>query len=106
MAAVTSPNDSSIKGSQRGDRIFQLILRICAIIGFVLIAGLVIILVLNSLETIGRFGASFLTGQDWNPVEGQEQFGALPFIFGTVVTSLIALILATPLAIEIGRAHV
>ncbi len=99
MAAVTSPNDSSIKGSQRGDRIFQLILRICAIIGFVLIAGLVIILVLNSLETIGRFGASFLTGQDWNPVEGQEQFGALPFIFGTVVTSLIALILATPLAI-------
>jgi phosphate transport system permease protein len=68
-------------------------------VGFVLIAGLVIVLILNSLETIGRFGAGFLTGQAWNPVEGQEDFGALPFIFGTVVTSIIALVLATPLAI-------
>jgi len=99
MAAVASSDESSIRGAQRGDQIFRLILRICSLVGFALIAGLVLVLVLNSLETIGRFGASFLTGQNWNPVEGEEQFGALPFIFGTVVTSIIALILATPLAI-------
>src|SRR5258708_6636594 len=99
MAAVASSDESSIRGEQRGDQIFRLVLRICSLIGFALIAGLVLVLVLNSLETIGRFGAAFLTGQEWNPVAGEEQFGALPFIFGTVVTSLIALILATPLAI-------
>ena len=99
MAAVTSSDENSVSGAQRGDQIFRVVLRICSLIGFALIAGIVIVLVLSSLETIGRFGAAFLTGQAWNPVEGQEEFGALPFIFGTVVTSIIALVLATPLAI-------
>lgn len=97
MASATS--SSSISGAQRGDQLFKLVVRLCSLIGFALIVGLVIVLVLNSLETIGRFGAGFLTGQAWDPVAGEEDFGALPFIFGTVVTSIIALVLATPLAI-------
>jgi phosphate transport system permease protein len=44
-----------------------------------------------------RFGWSFVTGQVWDPVA--EQFGALPFIFGTVVTSLLALIIAVPIGL-------
>jgi phosphate transport system permease protein len=43
------------------------------------------------------FGWRFLTGADWDPVS--EQFGALPFIFGTVVSSAIALVIAVPLSI-------
>lgn len=47
--------------------------------------------------TLGKFGLGFLTGSTWNPVE--NEYAALPFIFGTLVTSLLALLIATPLAV-------
>src|SRR5438552_17649316 len=47
--------------------------------------------------SIKRFGFHFLTTSTWDPVA--EQFGALPFIYGTIVSSLIALIIAVPLSI-------
>ena len=50
--------------------------------------------------SIREFGASFLVSSEWNPVAGQ--FGAMPFIFGTVVSSLLALLLAVPLAVGLG----
>ncbi len=49
---------------------------------------------------MSRFGLGFLTGREWNPVIGQ--FGALPFIFGTVVTSLLALLLAVPIGVGVA----
>ncbi|OFW05269.1 MAG: phosphate ABC transporter permease subunit PstC [Acidobacteria bacterium RIFCSPLOWO2_02_FULL_67_36] len=54
-------------------------------------------LVVNSSLARHRFGWSFLTGQTWDPVA--DQYGAAPFIYGTVVTSAIALIVAVPLGI-------
>jgi phosphate transport system permease protein len=57
-----------------------------------LITGLFVELFLNSLPSIRAFGLSFLWSSEWNPVT--ERFGALPFIYGTVVSSLIALALA------------
>ena len=48
-------------------------------------------------DTFHKFGLSFLTKQDWDPTN--DSFGALPFIFGTLVTSFIALLIATPLAV-------
>lgn len=50
-----------------------------------------------SLPTLHKFGPSLLVGRDWNA--GQQQFGALPFIYGTVVVSAIALVIAVPLSI-------
>jgi phosphate transport system permease protein len=47
-----------------------------------------------------HFGLGFITGRDWDPVK--QIFGALPFIFGTAMSALVALVLATPLAIAIG----
>ena len=47
-----------------------------------------------------RFGLGFVTARSWDPVK--HVFGALPFIYGTAVSSLVALVLATPLAIAIG----
>jgi phosphate transport system permease protein len=47
-----------------------------------------------------RFGLGFITGRSWDPVK--HVFGALPFIYGTAVSSLVALLIATPLAIAIG----
>jgi phosphate transport system permease protein len=51
----------------------------------------------GSQPALGSFGWRFLTGTDWDPAN--EQFGTLPFIFGTVVSSVIALALAVPLSI-------
>ncbi len=48
-------------------------------------------------ESIGTFGLSFITSNDWDPVSGG--FGALPFVFGTVATSLLALLIALPMAL-------
>ena len=51
----------------------------------------------GSQLTRQKFGFSFLTSSEWDPV--QEQYGAVPFIFGTLVSSLLALLLAVPLSI-------
>jgi len=47
-----------------------------------------------------RFGAGFVTGTEWNPVSGE--YGALPFIFGTLASSLLALLIAVPLAVGLA----
>ena len=44
----------------------------------------------------------FITGTDWNPVEGRESFGVLPYVLGTLTTSAIAMIIAVPLSIGIA----
>src|SRR5262245_53844766 len=64
----------------------------------VLITSLLVYeLFINSAESRAAFGWSFLTGQNWDPVNGD--FGALPFIYGTVVTSALALLIGIPLAV-------
>jgi phosphate transport system permease protein len=57
-------------------------------------------MVQSSMPSISRFGLSFLTGAEWAPA--QETFGALPFIWGTLVSSLIAILLAVPISLGIA----
>jgi phosphate transport system permease protein len=57
-------------------------------------------LVLRSGLSWHAFGLKFFAGRDWDPVG--EQFGALPFIYGTLVSSLLALIIAVPLAVGVA----
>ena len=52
------------------------------------------------MPSISRFGLGFLTGAEWAPA--QETFGALPFIWGTLVSSLIAILLAVPVSLGIA----
>lgn len=54
----------------------------------------------DSAESREKFGFGFIFSSEWNPVT--EQFGALPFIFGTVVSSLLALLLALPVSIGVA----
>lgn len=61
---------------------------------------MIAMMVWNSMPTIKQFGFGFLTGRDWQPAS--DIFGALPFIYGTVVSSLIALIIAVPLSLGIA----
>ncbi len=82
---------------RRGEIIFITLaaLAALALIGLVLL--MVFELVTRSLPALQRFGAGFLTGTEWNPVT--EKFGALSAIYGTLVTSLLALLIAVPVSI-------
>jgi phosphate transport system permease protein len=51
---------------------------------------------------VQKFGANFFFGNAWNPVEGRELFGALPYLMGTLVTSGIALLIGVPLSLGIA----
>ncbi len=53
-------------------------------------------------RAIRQFGLHFLIGRDWNPVAGRERYGALPFVFGTAVTSTIAMTLAVPVGVSVA----
>jgi phosphate transport system permease protein len=71
--------------------------------GFVLIAlvcGIGVILAIESMPSIQKFGLSFWRTEIWDPVAGE--FGALPFIWGTLYSSVLALLIATPIALGIA----
>jgi len=80
-----------------GDRAFKWLTLIMALSVFVLIALIGFELTKGSHLALRKFGWHFLVGRDWDPVS--EQFGALPFIFGTIVSSILALLIAVPLSI-------
>jgi phosphate transport system permease protein len=80
-----------------GDEIAHLITLIFAASIFFLTAGLVFELWRNSALPRQKFGWNFLVTRTWDPVF--EHFGALPFIYGTIVTSVGALLLAVPLGV-------
>jgi phosphate transport system permease protein len=61
---------------------------------------MVVALASDAMMSVRQFGFSFLTGRQWNPVKGE--FGALPFIYGTVVSSLIALLISVPFSLGIA----
>lgn len=80
-----------------GDRLFKWLTLAMGLSVFVLIVLVGYELAHGSTLALKKFGWHFLVSSDWDPVN--EQFGALPFIFGTLVSSLIALIIAVPLSI-------
>ncbi len=60
--------------------------------------GMVLSLVSGSIPVFNEFGIKFIFSSAWNPTEGKENYGALAFIAGTVITSILALLIALPLA--------
>ena len=84
-------------GTRLGDSVFHLVCLAGALAVGVLLALVLWQLFKGSSLAIKQFGWKFFTGQEWNPVTGE--FGALPFIFGTVVSSALALLIAVPLGV-------
>jgi phosphate transport system permease protein len=80
-----------------GDRAFKWLTLVMALSVFALIVLVGYELAHGSHLALRKFGWRFLVSSDWDPVN--EQFGALPFIFGTLVSSAIALIIAVPLSV-------
>ncbi len=83
-----------------GDAVFKLLTRFFASLLFVLIVFMAYKMYIGSTLSIEKFGWKFFTNSVWDPV--QEEYGALPFIYGTSVSSVIALVLALPLSLGIA----
>jgi phosphate transport system permease protein len=83
--------------SSQADRIFENITRAIASVIILLLIGIIVLHLRDALPAVAQYGLSFFYTSEWDPVF--EKFGAAAFIYGTVVTSLIALILATPPAV-------
>ena len=83
-----------------GDAAFRQVTRAAAIGVLLLLTGVLFSLVFGSLPALRTFGFGFLTGERWNPVT--EKFGALAPIYGTLVTSFIAMLIAVPVGLMIA----
>ncbi|MDT5158308.1 MAG: phosphate transport system permease protein [Acidobacteriota bacterium] len=83
-----------------GDAVFRGLLLLSALLLLVIVGGMIYGMASNSMLSIREFGFSFLTGRTWDPIQGE--FGALPFIYGTVVSSLIALVIAVPISLGVA----
>ncbi len=81
-----------------GDRLFRLLIRAAALALVVIVLGLVIVMTRAALPSVRAFGLRFLVTTKWDPVA--EIFGALPLIYGTIVSSVLALLIAVPLGIS------
>ncbi|TMK31886.1 MAG: phosphate ABC transporter permease subunit PstC [Actinobacteria bacterium] len=88
--------------SRLGDRLFAGWTGAVALGLVGLLALLLAELIVGGWRTFDRFGLGFFLGRAWNPVRGREAFGALPFIFGTLVTSAVAVALAVPVAVGLA----
>ncbi len=91
---------SRLAGKARGDAVFKWLLFLAASTIPALLVALLVELVRGSRLAMGQFGAGFIVGSGWDPVVGD--FGAWPAIYGTLVTSLLALLFAVPLALGVA----
>src|SRR2546425_12567468 len=80
-----------------GDIIFQRILSIFPITILLVVGGILFQLCQASLLSLQKFGLPFLFNSTWDPVF--EKFGAAPFIYGTLLTSLVSLLIAIPIGL-------
>jgi phosphate transport system permease protein len=86
--------------SKTQDALLFYALRGIALVVIALLLGIIFVLIQAAWPAIKSNGLSFLLKKEWNPVE--DQYGALAFIFGTLITSFIAVLLATPVSILIA----
>lgn len=101
------PNDASQTEQRRArfagkgaDRAFRIALTTAATFILLILAAMIYVMAEAGSASIAKFGFGFLTAQTWDPIKGE--FGALPFIFGTIVSSLLALALAAPVSVGVA----
>jgi phosphate transport system permease protein len=108
-AALQASPDMALREASRrrvlgrfmaGDTAFRTATFAAAVAVLILLSGVILSLVIGSLPALSTFGASFLVTERWNPVT--EKFGALAPIYGTLVTSFIAMLIGVPVSIGIA----
>jgi len=83
-----------------GDLAFRRITALFAALVIVILVWMAIEMAMSSKLSFAKFGLAFITSSEWDPV--RDQFGGLPFVFGTVVSSLLALLIAVPISVGIA----
>ncbi|HVS83802.1 MAG TPA: phosphate ABC transporter permease subunit PstC [Pyrinomonadaceae bacterium] len=83
-----------------GDAIFRAAMFGAALLLLLIVGAMIVALASHSTLSIREFGFGFLTSREWNPIK--NQFGALAFIYGTLASSLIALLISVPLSLGIA----
>ncbi|HSV51408.1 MAG TPA: phosphate ABC transporter permease subunit PstC [Burkholderiaceae bacterium] len=97
---TTPPPPKSARSGPLTDLMFGWAAKGAALLTLALLIGILLSLVAGAWPAIEKYGASFLTRSVWDPV--QEDFGGLVMIYGTVATSLIALLIAVPVSFGIA----
>lgn len=90
----------SVLGMARSDRLFEFSVMAVAGLTLALVWLLVAKMILDAQQSISEFGLGFVTGSTWDP--NRDVYGALPFIFGTLMTSAIAILIGVPVSIGIA----
>jgi phosphate transport system permease protein len=83
-----------------GDAVFRILTRSAALTVLALLGGVILALVIGAMPALREFGFSFVATEAWNPVT--ERFGAIAPIYGTVVTSFIAMLIAVPVGLMVA----
>ena len=99
MTAASVPRDARRSGAL-GDTIFKAACQSAGIFVLLLLGAIIVGLFIGGWDAFRTFGPGFVTGTDWDPV--QEIFGAGVSIYGTVVTAVLALVMAVPVAFGIA----
>ncbi|MGH8402557.1 MAG: phosphate ABC transporter permease subunit PstC, partial [Gammaproteobacteria bacterium] len=105
MNSATSPSGSWIKSgrhrrSAAADTLFRGITRIAALLVLALVIAIMVVLLVQAWPAFRHFGWHFFANSEWDPAH--SRFSALTSIFGTLVTSLIAMIIAVPVSFGIA----
>jgi len=99
-AALAGSPGTRRRSYQVGDTVFASLTRASGAFVLILLGSLILSLLIGGLPAFRQFGIGFLTSADWDPV--QQVFGAAVSVYGTLITSVVALILAVPLAFGIA----
>lgn len=91
-----------LHGKRRGDKIFRWVVFGAASYSLLMLALVIFAVGDGSIDAFGKEGFAFFSKTDWNPVEGRESYGALPYIIGTMVSAGIAMIIGVPISLGIA----
>ena len=98
--AVTASRDRVLARFRRDNTIFRLVTQACALIVLLTLGGIFVALIIGALPIIQHMGLGLLYLDDWNPT--QDVFGAIAPIYGTLITSILALFFAVPIGIGVA----
>lgn len=98
--AISPTRPGASRGAHLGDAIFAATARFSGAFVLVLLGAIIVVLFIGGLAAFRQFGPGFLISSDWDPV--QQVFGAEVPVYGTIVTSVLALILAVPISFGVA----
>src|SRR5256714_1255655 len=97
---ATAPVSAPAARARRPADGFRTVTTVVSLVAPLVLIAVVLVVGTNAVPAIRHFGAGFLTSRSWNPVK--DSFGALPFIYGTLVTGFLGLALALPIGVGVA----